>query len=191
MNKLKTIVLKIICMFFDILTRVIASSKTYTTNQMLGGGKRIISYPHIVRGIENITMHEPSSIGPGATIYTTGAHLIIKQHFISGPNLTIITGDHKYIPGRWLDSITSEEKDEDNDKDVIIEEDVWCGANVVILKGVTIGRSSIIAAGSVVTKSVPPYSIVAGVPAKVIRRKWNEEDIEKHEQFLNDNSSLI
>lgn len=136
-------------------------------------------------------MYEPSSIGPGATIYTTGAHLIIKQHFVCGPNLTIITGDHKYIPGRWLDSITSEEKDEDNDKDVIIEEDVWCGANVVILKGVTIGRSSIIAAGSVVTKSVPPYSIVAGVPAKVIRRKWNEEDIEKHEQFLNDNSSLI
>lgn len=136
-------------------------------------------------------MFEPSSIGPGATIYTTGAHLIIKQHFVAGPNLTIITGDHKYVPGRWLDSITSEEKDEDNDKDVIIEEDVWCGANVVILKGVTIGRSSIIAAGSVVTKSVPPYSIVAGVPAKVIRRKWNEEDIEKHEQFLNNNSSLI
>ena len=68
---------------------------------------------------------------------------------------------------------------------------MWCGANVVILKGVTIGRSSIIAAGYVVTKSVPPYSIVAGVPAKVIRRKWNEEDIEKHEQFLNNNSSLI
>ena len=41
MNKLKTIVLKIICLFFDILTRVIASSKTYTTNQMLGGGSEL------------------------------------------------------------------------------------------------------------------------------------------------------
>lgn len=39
------------------------------------------------------------SIGPGATIYTTGAKLIIKQHVISGPNLTIITGDHKYMQG--------------------------------------------------------------------------------------------
>ena len=58
----------------------------------------------------------------------------------------------------------------DNPQKLVIGDNVWCGCNVVILKGVTIGRSSIIAAGSVVTKSVPPYSIVAGVPARKMQR---------------------
>ena len=129
-------------------------------------------------------MAENVSIGPGATIYTTGAKLIIKQHVISGPNLTIITGDHKYIAGRWLDSVSAEEKEDYYDQDVIIEEDVWVGANVTILKGVTIGKSSIIAAGALVIKDVPPYSIVGGVPAKVLKKKWDKEEEEEHRSFL-------
>lgn len=165
--------------------RAISSAKIRYINNQLGGGKRTISFPYIVEGVNNILMDEPSSIGPGATIYTTDAKLIIKKHFICGPNLTIITGDHKYVPGRWLDSIKADEKDIINDQDVIIEEDVWCGANVTILKGVIIGRSSIIAAGSVVTKSVPPYSIVAGVPAKVIKPKWTEKEIDLHDKYIN------
>lgn len=56
---------------------------------------------------------------------------------------------------------------------VIIGDNVWIGDNVVILPGVTIGRGSIIAASAVVSKDVPPYSIVAGIPAKVIK-KWDE-----------------
>lgn len=54
---------------------------------------------------------------------------------------------------------------------VKIEDDCWIAANSVILAGVTIGRGTVIAAGSVVTKDVPPYSIVAGVPAKVIKKR--------------------
>ena len=53
---------------------------------------------------------------------------------------------------------------------VIIENDVWIGANAVVLPGVKIGTHSVIAAGAVVTKDVPPYSIVAGVPAKIIKK---------------------
>lgn len=132
-------------------------------------------------------MAEDVGIGPGATIYTTGAKLIIKQHVMSGPNLTIITGDHKYILGRWLDSVKGEEKESCYDQDVIIEEDVWIGCSVTILKGVKIGRSSIIAAGSLVVKDVPPYSIVGGVPAKVIKMKWTEDEIKLHEKFINSN----
>ena len=52
---------------------------------------------------------------------------------------------------------------------VTIEDDVWIGANAVILPGVTIGNHSVVAAGAVVTKDVPPHSLVAGVPAKVIK----------------------
>lgn len=160
---------------------------TMRLNKVLGGGKRTIGQPNIVKGLNNIIMEEPVNIGPGATIYTTGAKLIIKKHVISGPNLTIITGDHKYIVGRWLDSVTGEEKEDFYDQDVTIEEDVWIGANVTILKGVTIGRSSIIAAGSLIIKDVPPYSIVGGVPAKVIKMKWNQDDINKQEEFIRSN----
>jgi acetyltransferase-like isoleucine patch superfamily enzyme len=53
---------------------------------------------------------------------------------------------------------------------VTIEDDVWIGANAVILPGVTIGNHCVVAAGAVVTKDVPPHSLVAGVPAKVIKK---------------------
>lgn len=53
---------------------------------------------------------------------------------------------------------------------VVIEDDIWIGANAVILPGVTIGHHSVVAAGAVVTKNVPPHSLVAGVPAKVIKQ---------------------
>ena len=53
---------------------------------------------------------------------------------------------------------------------VTIEDDIWIGANAVILPGVTIGNHSVVAAGAVVTKNVPPHSLVAGVPAKIIKQ---------------------
>jgi acetyltransferase-like isoleucine patch superfamily enzyme len=51
----------------------------------------------------------------------------------------------------------------------VIEDNVWCGANVVITSGVTVGRRSVIGANSVVTRDLPPFSIAAGSPAKVLR----------------------
>ena len=125
-------------------------------------------------------------IGPNSTIYTTGAKLTIRKHFISGPNLTIITGDHHVIVGKFIDEVSLDEKTKENDQDVVIEENVWCGANVTILKGVQIGRGAIVAAGSVVTKDVPPYSIIGGVPARFIKFYWSIEQIIDHEQTLYD-----
>jgi acetyltransferase-like isoleucine patch superfamily enzyme len=69
-------------------------------------------------------------------------------------------------------------------KDVIIEDGVWCGCNVTILKGCHIGKGAVVAAGSVVTKNVPPYAIVGGNPAKVIKYRFNEEQIKEHERIL-------
>jgi acetyltransferase-like isoleucine patch superfamily enzyme len=58
--------------------------------------------------------------------------------------------------------------------DIVIEDDVWLGASVCVLDGVTIGRGAIVGAGAVVTKDIPPYAIAAGVPAQVIRFRADE-----------------
>ena len=63
--------------------------------------------------------------------------------------------------------------------DIVIKDDVWIGVNCTVLSGVTINQGAVVAAGSVVTKDVPPYSIVGGVPAKVIRYRFDENIINK------------
>lgn len=62
---------------------------------------------------------------------------------------------------------------------VSIGNDVWIGSHVRILQGVTIGDGAVIACGAVVTKDIPPYCVVGGVPAKLIRRRFDEHTIEK------------
>ena len=65
----------------------------------------------------------------------------------------------------------------DNKGDIIIGNDVWIGYEAVILAGVTIGDGAIIAARAVVTRDVPPYTIVGGVPAKPIRKRFSDWEI--------------
>jgi len=69
----------------------------------------------------------------------------------------------------------------DNKGDIVIGNDVWIGFEAVILSGVTVGDGAIIGARAVVTKDVPPYTIVGGVPAKPIRKRFSDEVIEKLE----------
>lgn len=125
-------------------------------------------------------------IGYHADFVATRSKIIIGDHVVFGPHVSIRGGDHRFdIPGRYIDSIKDDEKLPQNDADVIFEGDNWIGMNTVILKGVTIGFGSIVAAGAVVSNSVPPFAIVGGVPAKVIRYRFNEDDIKKHIDLLN------
>lgn len=134
---------------------------------------------------ENIYLGNNVSIGYHADFVATRSKIIIGDHVIFGPHVAIRGGDHRVdIIGRYIDSVTDTEKLPENDLNVIFEGDNWIGMNTVILKGVTIGKGSIIGAGSVVTKTIPPYSIAVGVPAKVIKQRFTEEEIKMHEKLL-------
>ncbi len=101
-----------------------------------------------IKGIGNISIGDDVAIGPHALLWTTRANIIIKEKVIIGPGLSIITGDHKMnAVGKYMADVTDEEKDEENDQDVIIEKDVWIGANVTILKGVTVAEGCVIGGG--------------------------------------------
>ncbi len=67
---------------------------------------------------------------------------------------------------------------------VVVEDDVWIGYGAVVLSGTTVSRGSIVAAGAVVTKDVPPYAIVAGNPAKQVAQRFERAEIELHESML-------
>ncbi|MBR5540014.1 MAG: acyltransferase [Clostridia bacterium] len=125
-----------------------------------------------ITGVRNLYVGNNVSLS-SATILCTRAKLIIGDDVMFGPHVTVVTGDHRIdIPDRPMISIKDSEKMPENDQDVVIENDVWVGANATILKGVTIGTGSVISAGAVVTKDVPPFSIVGGVPAKVIKKRF-------------------
>ena len=138
-----------------------------------------------IKGLGNLSVGDGTSIPKGSTIYCTEAPLTIGRKVIFGPHPTIITGDHRTdIIGKYIIDVTVGEKLPENDAPIIIEDDVWCGANVTILKGVTIGHGSIVAAGAVVTKSFPPYSIIGGTPAKLIKMRFTEEQAKENDRLL-------
>lgn len=80
--------------------------------------------------------------------------------------------------GKFFDNADFENSPLRQNRPVVIGSDVWIGANVVILPGVTVGDGAILAAGAVITKDVEPYTIVGGVPAKTIRKRFSDEIIE-------------
>ena len=101
---------------------------------------------------------------------TTRAKVLIGNDVMFGPGVSIITGNHRTdVQGRTMRSIGDSEKLPENDQDVVIEDDCWLGGGVIVLAGVTIGKGSVIGAGSIVTKDIPPYSVAVGNPCKVMR----------------------
>lgn len=144
-----------------------------------------------IKGLENLSIGDGTSIPKGTTIYCTEATCTIGKKVVFGPKPTIITGDHRIdVIGKHIIDVEKTlpappQKERGIwDMPVVIEDGCWIGANVTILKGVTIGRGSVVAAGAVVTKSCPPYSIIGGVPAKVIKMRFTPEEIAEHERLL-------
>lgn len=114
-----------------------------------------------------VTLGDYSGIGINAKIYGT-CH--IGRYVMMGTDVTIITRNHRFD----RTDIPMMEQGFEEERPVYIGNDVWIGDRALILPGVHIGDGSIIAAGAVVTKDVSPYSIVAGVPARKIRDRFEK-----------------
>lgn len=89
---------------------------------------------------------------------------------IIAPNVFVTVNNHNFSDISIPVSMQGE-----NEKSVHIKTGAWIGYGAIILRGVTIGRNSVVAAGAVITKDVPNYTVVGGIPAKVIKRIKDEE----------------
>lgn len=120
--------------------------------------------------------------------HTCISRTIIGKFCSIGPNVVCGLGKHPvngfvsthpaFFSNVWQSQITFAEEElfEEMGK-IVIGHDVWLGANALILDGVTVGNGAVVGAGAVVTKNVPPYAIVAGVPAKIIRHRFSPDEI--------------
>ena len=115
------------------------------------------------------------AVGTGATLdigervfINYGCSIVANQLVRIGPRCSI--GTHAILMDNDFHRIEPERRDErPESRPIVLEENVWLGARVTVLRGVTIGAGSAIGAGSVVTRDVPPRSVAAGLPARVIR----------------------
>lgn len=125
--------------------------------------------PYSITNISNIDFIPPLYVGPESWMELRGV-LHIGSGTIFGPRVKVHTSNH-YYEGDMLPY-----DDRYIVKDVFIDDNVWIGSDVTIMPGVHIGEGAIIGACSCVTKDIPPYAIVGGCPAKVIKYR----DIDKY-----------
>ena len=134
---------------------------------ILGGGygRDIHTQASIARNCRidypwNVSIGEMSSIGSGAWVYALDKIMIGKNVCI-GEDVRLITGSHD-VTSPHFNLVT---------RPITINDNVWIATGAIVLPGVTIGEGAVVGAGSVVTKDVEPWSVVAGNPAKFIKKR--------------------
>ena len=155
-----------------------------TSNLGLYGKGAKIEYPVYFQTPSTIFVEDFCQIRRGATIINSpNEKIIIKKYSLLSVNTTIVSQNHVSTVGIPI-VLLAPSHINDKFEDLIIEEDVWLGANVTLITGTKLGRGCIVAAGAVVNRNIPPYAVVAGVPARIIAVKFSKEQILKHEQIL-------
>lgn len=154
-------------------------------NRFQKTGKNFSFDPLGIYSFRNISVGDNVSLGYRPLLIASRSRIVIGNYVMFGPQVTIRGGNHRIdLLGRYMISVRDDEKRIEDDPGVVIEDDVWVGTRAIILAGVTIGRGAVVAAGAVVTKSVPPYAIVGGNPARILRMRWSEADISEHERII-------
>ena len=116
--------------------------------------------PFYTTGGGDITVGRNVFVNQNCTFYDLGG-LDIADDVMIGPNVSLITSGHPLEPSQRRTAVVA--------KPIAIERNVWIAAGAMIIGGVTVGENSVVAAGSVVTRDVPPNTLVGGNPARVIR----------------------
>ena len=147
--------------FFVHSTAIVEDESTI----QFGKDAEVWEYVIIRKGVR-MTVGESTQIGPFSVLFG-GNNISIGKNVIIAPHCVIAAGNHDYkqstLPMRFARSIS--------EGPIIIEDNVWIGANCTITDNVRIGKDAVVAANSVVTKNVEPYSIVGGTPAKKIGQR--------------------
>ena len=133
------------------------------------GKKVVVGRKCRFHGIKNISIGSDCSVGDDCLFMCTKADIKIGDHVMIAPKVSIITGDHRIdCLEKPMSYLKEKDKLPENDQSVIFAGDNWVGSNAIILKGVTVNKGAVIASGAVVTKDVPEYAVVGGIPARVI-----------------------
>lgn len=150
-------------------------------------------YTHILYGakLNNVKVGKYSRIGKNCQITNAeiGNYSVFSADCVAGvgqhPMNTLTYHSIFYKKGNWgwHDDWVKYPDGFEEQKRITIGNDVWIGRRVVVMDGVNIGDGAVVATGAVVTKDVPPYAIVGGVPAKVIKYKFSQEVIDRLEEI--------
>lgn len=131
---------------------------------------------------KKVTLEAHTRLQPGLRMISAGGKLIVRKFSAIGADSLIVPGGH--VPTVGMPQYLSMAHINDTEATIIVEEDCWVGARCILLSHCHIGRGAVVAAGSIVTKEIPPYAVVAGNPAKVIASRFTIEQILEHERIL-------
>lgn len=172
-SHLRYVLLPLFFIFLYKVSYIVASIRTWSFRFTL---KSLGEHTVIERGCK---LAHPYNIKIGKGVYmnnnvkflnTPDAGITIGDDVIIAPDVTFVVASLDYRD--WQKPLKDGKR---TYKGITVKDDVWIGTNATILPGVTIGKGAIVGAGAVVTKDVPPYAIVGGVPAKVIKYRFPEE----------------
>lgn len=174
---------------FWIKTQCYNFLREYEKTKFASFGKGSTFGHHCVFTYQTIHIADNVFIGAYCQLKSVHGKIFIGNHVMFGPGVHIHGGNHiTNTIGVFMDSVG---KEIGQDLSVIIDDDVWVGANAIILTGVHVGRGAVIGAGTIVTKDIPPYAVVVGNPARIIRFRFSPQEAMKHEKCLYENDQRI
>jgi len=126
----------------------------------------------MINNPRNVSVGDNCYIGTGAQFYPWNAAITIGSNVLIAAGVRMITRKHGFS-----NLSHPMARQGYTNAPIVVEDDVWIGFGAVILPGVTIGRGSIVGSNAVVTRDVEPYTIVGGVPARLIRRRSQIQEV--------------
>ena len=166
------------------------------------GKKRFLTHGNGLHLGANVRLWAPDKLQIGDNVYIGKDSLIectatIGNHCLIANRVAFVgRHDHDFrqigIPVRfsiWIGDLPSSAAI--REQEVVVSDDVWIGYGAILLTGITVGRGAIVAAGSVVTKNVEPYTIVAGNPAKKVGLRFTEDELRQHEVAIERSQFIV